>query len=74
MSLRAGAAPDSEAARQRHGARALARALALRLASELSRCPAGGDRPGALPGTPGHTRGSLTLPDSVSLAQRFECP
>ena len=32
--------------------------LASALASELSRCHAG---PGALPGTPGHTRASLTV-------------
>ena len=35
--------------------------LARALASELSRCHAGGDRPGALPGTPRHTRASLTV-------------
>ena len=35
--------------------------LARALASELSRCQTGSDRPGALPGTPGHTRASLTV-------------
>ena len=67
---RPGAGPDSLApageSQAGPGSVTVPGPLACALASEQSRCHAGGDRPGALPSTPGHIQASLDR-DSLTL-------